>query len=495
MSDYTIPSAVLKFRIRDYQQKSIVKLDYSQESFNPGNIVVGKMTYSLVDDAPIPFGAYFSVSTSAGHKLPSNPIDVNGVGYFNFKVPDDWAETSIFVTMNIHIGAKQDTKTDIVTVVQKDQLVVEFTGEGGKIVKNVSNRIYLEAFTDQSKSEHADFSGAQLIEKLGSSKGVVIAENISTFFNGRGYFEFTPKSDHEYLVLFKDVEFEINIDDLNEQFKNEYHNSTAEVLIKTSTPVAHYEDKIELSLVNAKPNDKLELMLAFSQKDHILYSQSVILSGAETKISLDASKLKLINGGVISVNLYDTRMTDKRESTNSEWFYYGDAYNNFPYQIVAERLLFLLPSKTLQIKVETDKKAYAPGQEVKYDVTVTDKATGKPVKEDVYVSLSVTDLSAFLQVETKKQPASLVSQVYLEKEVKLTDEYDFANSNEFINFLYQIANNQNDDVKEAQLKIELLLGTQKWRMFLFDPVYKESNNDKFYSSNNKLSVSSVKTHF
>ena len=30
--DYSAPKAVLKIRIRDYQQKSIVKLDYSQES-------------------------------------------------------------------------------------------------------------------------------------------------------------------------------------------------------------------------------------------------------------------------------------------------------------------------------------------------------------------------------------------------------------------------------------------------------------------------------
>ena len=42
---------------------------------------------------------------------------------------------------------------------------------------------------------------------------------------------------------------------------------------------------------------------------------------------------------------------------------------------MAKRLIFILPSQLLEIKIKTDRKIYSPGQEVKYDIIVTDKST------------------------------------------------------------------------------------------------------------------------
>ena len=394
------------------------------------------------------------------------------------------------MTYNIRVGAKQTTKSDTVTVVQKDNIVIDFTGESGKIVTSTFNRLYFECFTDDSRSEHADIFNGEIIESnLNSKQYSIVAASVSTLFNGRGYFEFIPKPDHNYSLRYKGIDHRINISQNNEDFEKYEFNSKANVLIKTSTPVVENEDSLEIELVKPSSGKMLELVLAISQKSNILSSQPVVLENESTKVTVNIKQLKLVNGGVISISLYDQRAINKREKTSSNYFHYGDAYDNFPYQTVAEKLIFILPSRSLEVKIKTDRTVYSPGQEANYDVIVTDKNTGREVSDDVFVSLSVTDLSAYLQVENKKQPPSLVSKVYLEKEIKATSEYEFLNANELLNYLYQITENQNDSSSESKIKIELLLGTQKWRLFKFDPVVKQNEKHKLYGEGDKLSVS------
>jgi len=78
-------------------------------------------------------------------------------------------------------------------------------------------------------------------------------------------------------------------------------------------------------------------------------------------------------------------------------------------------LVFKKPAENLKIQVKTDKPLYAPGDQVNYEVTVTNTTTNQRV--DAYVSIVVTDDSVFSKVEERKQPASLASRVLLENEV------------------------------------------------------------------------------
>ena len=146
--------------------------------------------------------------------------------------------------------------------------------------------------------------------------------------------------------------------------------------------------------------------------------------------------------------------------------------------------MFVLPSKSLEIKLNTDKTSYSPGDIVNYEVTVIDKSTGSPVKNDVLIAVGVTDLSSFLEIENKKQPPSLVSKVYLEKEIKVTKEYEFLNANEFIDFIYQPDLKKDESIR----KLELLLGTQKWRLFMFDPHYKNDHSSDQYGEDTKINI-------
>ena len=168
--DYSLAESIVKFRVREYHQKQLVSFDYSQESYAPGDQVEGKLTLRSVDNDVIPQGAYFDLATSSGEQKKNIAINSDGSGYFTFKIPDDWEDGTISVSFTVHVGQNQSTKTDIVTVVQKDTIAFEFTGESGPIISSACNKIYFEAFSDESKAEHVDIANAQLIKKSGTSE-------------------------------------------------------------------------------------------------------------------------------------------------------------------------------------------------------------------------------------------------------------------------------------------------------------------------------------
>lgn len=108
----------------------------------------------------------------------------------------------------------------------------------------------------------------------------------------------------------------------------------------------------------------------------------------EVALSVPWEKLNMPNGGVINVGLYLSIPAAE-----------AGPLPNFPYKMVAERLVFKKPDSTLRVRVNTDKAEYAPGERVFFEVDVVDPKTGLAPPNEVLVSLMVTDLSPFMEVE------------------------------------------------------------------------------------------------
>ena len=284
ISDYSLPPSKIKFRVRDFQQKSLATFDYSQESYNPGDQVEGKLTVKSVDNKPIPTASYFEVKTSAGETRSNLPIDSNGFGFFTFKVPNDWKEGSISVSYIIHVGESSSTKTDIVTVVQKSSIVIDFTGESGKIIDNAWNKIYFEAFADNSRAEHVDISNAQIFEIKNSNSETVISSGVSTQFFGRGYFEICTQKDAKYLLRYKGIDHQIDIEKYNSSFDSPNLNITSNSLIRIKNPIVSSEDSIDLTITVNNPDEKRSVLLVFSQKTVMLYSKKIDINSKETRV-------------------------------------------------------------------------------------------------------------------------------------------------------------------------------------------------------------------
>ena len=110
---------------------------------------------------------------------------------------------------------------------------------------------------------------------------------------------------------------------------------------------------------------------------------------------------------------------------------------------MAERLVFIEPNDNLDIELTLNQNDYGPGDKVEYTVQVTEKSTGKKSKHDILISLLATDTSPFIEMDTKKLPASIPAQVYLSKDIKPTKDYEFLYARDYLDSIYTGQNNPN----------------------------------------------------
>jgi hypothetical protein len=101
---------------------------------------------------------------------------------------------------------------------------------------------------------------------------------------------------------------------------------------------------------------------------------------------------------------------------------------------------------------------YQPQDQVKYSIQVKDSVTGKPIKNDVYLTIIATDDSVTDEIRPFRQPMSLTTKVYFENEIQKTRDYLMSAEDYTRDFLYST----------YPRLIDLLLGVQSWRRGIFD---------------------------
>lgn len=474
---YSLPQSRILIRIRDYQQTVLVSLDYDKESYNPGDQVQGKLNVIDKQIDPGFENSSFDVSTSAGDKVENIDIGADGTGTFTFTIPQDWTEDSIFVTFTVRLGASESVKTDVVTVNQKETLIIDFTGESGRIVYGISNKVYFEVFSDESRSEHLDISGAQLIEEGTSGSSNVLADKVSTIFFGRGFVRFTPQQGNKYYLRRQETNYPMDIDEYNKYFEIGAFKGDTKVILSVRNPVVESGDDLDITIINSDPTNIVVLVLTVSQKENILYSRRILLEKEKTDVKVNGEHFYLMNGGVFSVNLFEPGyIIQNQDLTRDQVVNGGDS--GFSYQMVANNLCFMLPKDKLDVQIITDKNSYEPGDTVTYEVIVLDHATQQPPRDEVIIGLSATDLTPFLELDKNRQPPNLVSKVYLEKEIKPTQQYEFLNANQYLDFFYMPEDCTCEAIQESKLKLELLMGTQKWRLYMFDPNFQQTRENQ-----------------
>jgi len=125
-----------------------------------------------------------------------------------------------------------------------------------------------------------------------------------------------------------------------------------------------------------------------------------------------------------------------------------------------ERLVFINPNNALQVKFETDKKAYKPREKVHLDISVID-SEGHPAEGNF--SLAVTDAGQVINLE--KNSDNILSNLLLTSELKgIIEQPAF----------YFIKNNA-----RSETALDHLMLTQGWRRFL----WKEILNDEWPTIN------------
>jgi hypothetical protein len=115
---------------------------------------------------------------------------------------------------------------------------------------------------------------------------------------------------------------------------------------------------------------------------------------------------------------------------------------------VAERLVYRRPVHNLDLRIDTARSVYRPGDEVEVSVAATNE---KKERVPAVLLLAAVDYST-LKLADEKTARSLPTQIYLGSEVRRPEDLEYAD------FLVS-------DYPKAAEALDLLLGTQGWRRF------------------------------
>ena len=208
-----------------------------------------------------------------------------------------------------------------------------------------------------------------------------------------------------------------------------------------------FGDTLQLKLnTPGTGTDEANLRIQLLNRDIAVYQgqQSVNLADTTTDYSIEFNEEltdKVPNGGILVLRIYDGSPA-----------------------IDLERLIFLQPPEGSipEFEVTTDKDAYQPGEKVNLEVSVTPSATME--EEQFYASVTITDLSSFLEVPKHKLMPSLPAMTHLEKDIKQLNGKvcEFDNSADYIDTMFD-RTAEPDGSENYEANLDMLLGTQQWR--------------------------------
>ena len=333
----------------------------------------------------------------------TSTVDATGNCLADFQLPDAIERGEGTLAMIIEDGGVVETASKTIPILLQ-HVDLNLYPEGGNLVADLENRVYLEAFTPANKP--ADIAGI-IVDHHGKAVG-----SFATEHEGRGRFSFSPRKGRAYFLqirkptgikaeypLPKVVEHGATIAPATDTFKSDKQikiSVTASATANYIVTVSHRGAEIESIDTRLTANTPKQLRFAASNIEGVL----AVTVRTRTGVAL------------------------------------------------AERLVFREPSRVINIAVTPDAPQYVPGGKAKLTLTATDQ-NGSPVEG--IVGVTVTDDSVLELIETRDQAPQLPAMVYLENEVR-----DLADAH-----IYLDRSNEN-----SSRAVDLLLGTQGWRRFI-----------------------------
>lgn len=393
-----------EFEVRAFRAPRLrQEIDFAREGYGPGEQVVGSLR-SERSEGGFPGGAPVRIQArvdGADVFTGSTTVDSTGRAAFSFDLPSVMTRGEGSLTLTVVDGGVSESVTKTIPIVLQT-LDISFYPEGGDLVAGVPCGVYVEARTPWGKP--ADLSGA-----IVDSRGVEVAR-LRTEHEGRGRFEFTPADAETYSLV---VESPGGID---APFALPAVQSEGVALRALGAGTS--QDGVSIAL--ASPTDR-QVHVVLRRIDKTLDSMSLTLhAGTVHPIEL---RPQFVAGGVGIVTVY--------------------APDHTP---LAERLVFLTPRNSLDIRIKSNQKSYAPGDPVTLSFEVRD-SDGKRVPATVGVTVS--DASVPDLLEDRDLPPDFATMVLLESDVEQLKDAG----------AYLVGN------AEGSVATDLLLGTQGWRRF------------------------------
>lgn len=495
------------------QQKLVVLADWSSEFALPGAILKGKLTIKAMSRNIVglnAFNAEYRFLNANGEELAQSvEAAVGGVIEVNFEIPSDYHGAIVFA-VTVNTGPSTATYSKTFAGIEPKEVQIDFTVGSAKVVQGQKIRFYFQAYANSTRTLPLQLPKCRLVKNKGDKK-IHLLKNVKSDEFGRGSFQAT---------MYNEVIFGTAMISLVVEWSAGNESSYDVPISNIGFVSAVYMDLPKLVF---KQTDNLvalikskrftgELRLVIQDKTNLLYAQQFNYDFNEKvkKLEIPVADLNYPQGGVVNVQLYvneksldsltknvkkptednavevqstesERRMKTKersmqglalpanrngRQSRQSRPLVQGPSVV-FQNVLLQEALVFLTPAKLLSAKAIFGKKDYLPKETVSVNVVINDPRSqnGGPTPNQYCEMIVVSDLNSFSKVESANQNPSLVTKLFLEKEVLVRDSY-FPNAGRYIDELFL---NGGQLSQTARTLLRNLLGNQHDRQLLFEP--------------------------
>jgi hypothetical protein len=382
----------------------------------------------------------------------------HGKGFFNYTLPDSVNElSSLFVVVELEFDREKLETTREIIINKLNNMHVKFVAGGGKFVLGCENRVFFASYSSRDMRDTMTFKNAKLVEKSKSEERVILSK-INSNDDGRGELIFNIKKDMEYYLQVKEAETTRNFTIIEENDTLDYPKKKfTNVMMKIKERVYGWKEAINIHIKNNDDSEFDKFRIVLVDKLRILHEAVVSFPEGFNKgnMKIDLRSIpSLLNGGVLNIQLYDFYDTSE------------------PLQ---ESLVFIQPSKKLNLDLKFDKPKYSPGDTVNFEVDLGDR--------EGLVGVVVSDETPFLELERRDLPTSLCTKVFLEKELFFAD-HDFVDGVKYIDWLFENNEFISQQLLEAggvspnyglvgykenkRKQLSILLGLQDWRLFFLN---------------------------
>lgn len=389
------------------------KLEFVKKAYGAGDQVSATVEVKRPTGEALAGKQLTAVITLDGVELPRVKVNSNAEGgaVVKFDLPKSIDAGDGLLTILVEDGGITESISKAIPILQK-KLALAFFPEGGKMVAGLPTRLYFEAKTLLGKP--ADIEG-RLLDDLGNA-----VATFGTYKNGLGRLDFTPATGRSYRAEVT------RPSSVTEKYALPLVEDKGCVLRSYDD----FDGQEKALRVSVRCSEKQRVVVAATVRENVLDVGS-IEAGDDTPgvIYLSAGDDAIQRAaGVARITLFDKELNP-----------------------LAERLVFRNRRARLNVKIEADKKTYAPRGLVALAITTRD-TSGKVVPAEL--ALSVVDDTVISFADDKS--GHLLSKLLLEPELPGKIEEP--------NFYTDLT-----EAKSA-LALDLLMGARGYRRFDWVPL-------------------------
>lgn len=318
----------------------LLQLDFKKEAYGQDDVVEATLEAKDLKDNSIAFQPidYRVQLDGQAYQRAETVTDAKGKALIKVKLPKKLKNNDGLLNVVVSYQGKTESISRAIPIVLGN-IDLQFLPEGGTWVGGVASKMAFKAVNEFGKP--ADIEGVVL-----DSRNNEIT-TFSSFHQGMGAFEFTPKANKDYQVRI-----------------------TRPAGIKTTykLPVATTEGigmQIEKNgktgiKVRYQSTRRVPALLVIQSGNQVYFSKKILAKATAKTEVIDTDKMPI---GISKIILYDTKK-----------------------QAICERLWFANAHKNLRIDIKPRKKSYQPREKVVADIRTTDE-NGKPVMANLSVAV------------------------------------------------------------------------------------------------------------